>query len=93
MMKVLPIKNEKDISYLQFVMLTELADQTVTEKENGRYYKLIKCFHSKTSIPMLLNTSFNENEPIVCNLSEAFDCFKRTHMDMLVVEKYVITNL
>ena len=93
MMKVLPIKNEKRhlIPAVCHVDGTGRL-QTVTEKENGRYYKLIKCFHAKTNIPMLLNTSFNENEPIVCNLSEAFDCFKRTNMDMLVIEKYVITR-
>ncbi len=93
MMKVLPIKNEKRhlIPAVCHVDGTGRL-QTVTEKENGRYYKLIKCFHEKTSIPMLLNTSFNENEPIVCNISEAFNCFKRTNMDMLVVEKFIIAR-
>ncbi len=91
MMKVLPIKFEKRHLIPAVCHINGTGRlQTVTEKENGRYYKLIKCFYEKTNIPMLLNTSFNENEPIVCNLFEAFDCFKRTKMDMLVIENYII---
>ena len=59
--------------------------QTVTREENPLYYDLIKTFQSKTGIPVLLNTSFNENEPIVCAPSEAIDCFKRTKMDVLAI--------
>ena len=64
--------------------------QTVTEKSNPGYYQLIKCFEELTSIPMVLNTSFNENEPIVCKPEEALDCFLRTKMDVLILGNYMI---
>ena len=56
--------------------------QTVTESSNPRFYKLIKTFYEKTKIPILLNTSFNENEPIVESPQQAIDCFTRTNMDV-----------
>ena len=59
--------------------------QTVSREENPRYHKLIEAFDRITGIPVLLNTSFNENEPIVCTPAEAIDCFKRTRMDVLVI--------
>ena len=62
--------------------------QTVSRFENKLYYDLISTFNKKTGIPIVLNTSFNENEPIVCNPSEAIDCFKRTKMDILVIGSY-----
>ena len=62
--------------------------QTVSKHENPLYYDLISIFYKKTGIPILLNTSFNENEPIVCNPEEAIDCFKRTKMDTLVIGSY-----
>jgi carbamoyltransferase len=64
--------------------------QTVSERSNPRFYKLIDEFRKATGIPMLLNTSFNENEPIVCRPEEALDCFLRTKMDMLVLGDRVI---
>jgi carbamoyltransferase len=64
--------------------------QTVTEADNGRYYRLIKQFQEQTGIPMLLNTSFNENEPIVCTPAQALNCFLRTRMDVLVLDDTVI---
>ena len=64
--------------------------QTVSRDSNPRYYRLIESFRSVTGIPLLLNTSFNENEPIVCNPGEALDCFLRTEMDMLVMENRVV---
>lgn len=60
--------------------------QTVTAKENPRYYALITEFGRLTGTPILLNTSFNENEPVVCTPKEALDCFLRTKMDVLVME-------
>ena len=66
--------------------------QTVEEKDNPRYYRLIKAFSQKSGIPILLNTSFNENEPIVNTPGHAYDCFARTDMDVLVLENYVITR-
>ena len=64
--------------------------QTVTLDVNKRYYKLIKKFYDKTKIPMILNTSFNENEPIVRTAEEALECFLRTKMDMLVLNDYIL---
>jgi carbamoyltransferase len=62
--------------------------QTVTREENPLYYDLIKKFESKTGIPVILNTSFNENEPIVCQPREAIECFLRTKMDVLVIGSF-----
>jgi len=64
--------------------------QTVTHEGNPRYYELIKRFFEKTGVPMLLNTSFNENEPVVCKPEEALACFLRTNMDVLVLGSHVI---
>ena len=66
--------------------------QTVTQESNHRYYHLIKSFFDKTGVPMLLNTSFNENEPVVCKPEEALDCFLRTEMDVLVLGSTLITR-
>jgi carbamoyltransferase len=59
--------------------------QTVARSANPRYYGLIEEFDRVTGLPVLLNTSFNENEPIVCTPAEAADCFRRTRMDVLVL--------
>ena len=59
--------------------------QTVDKKNNPRYYKLIKEFENLTGIPLVLNTSFNENEPVVCKPDEALETFLRTKMDILVI--------
>jgi carbamoyltransferase len=65
--------------------------QTVNEKQNGRYYRLIKRFHENTGSPVLVNTSFNiRGEPIVCSLDDAYKCFVSTGMDMLVLENYIL---
>ena len=63
--------------------------QTVTREENPMYYDLISAFHRKTGIPVILNTSFNENEPIVCTPEEAIDCFQRTRMDALAIGPFL----
>jgi carbamoyltransferase len=57
--------------------------QTVTRTANPRYYQLIEEFYRLTGVPIVLNTSFNENEPIVCTPSDALDCFLKTKMDVL----------
>ena len=64
--------------------------QTVTREENPMYYDLISTFHRKTGLPVILNTSFNENEPIVCTPEEAIDCFQRTRMDVLSMGPFLI---
>jgi len=63
--------------------------QTVAREENPLYYDLIRAFQRRTGIPVILNTSFNENEPIVCNPEEAIDCFSRTRMDVLAIGPFV----
>jgi carbamoyltransferase len=63
--------------------------QTVARRENPLYYDLISAFERKTGIPVILNTSFNENEPIVCTPAEAIDCFSRTKMDTLVIGSFI----
>ena len=67
--------------------------QTVNEKFNEDYYRLIKSFEKLTGCPVILNTSFNENEPIVQTPEEAFSCFKRTKMECLVLENWVIYRI
>jgi carbamoyltransferase len=64
--------------------------QTVGPGTNPRYWRLIKAFERATGVPMLLNTSFNENEPIVLTPDQALDCFLRTQMDVLVIGRHTI---
>lgn len=64
--------------------------QTVAAQDNPRYHRLIAAFAEKSGVPILLNTSFNENEPIVNTPEHALECFLRTQMDMLVLENVVI---
>ena len=63
--------------------------QTVKREENPLYYGLIQAFGKKTGIPVILNTSFNENEPIVCTPKEAIGCFQRTKMDVLAIGPFL----
>ncbi|MBZ0093875.1 MAG: hypothetical protein K8H75_00650 [Sulfuricella sp.] len=64
--------------------------QTVSRDTNPRYYQLIEAFREQTGVPMVLNTSFNENEPVVCRPEEALDCFLRTKMDVLVMGNWLV---
>ena len=66
--------------------------QTITSSTNPRYHKLIENFRDLTGIPMVLNTSFNENEPMVCKPEEALDCFLRTKMDKLVLGNVMLAR-
>jgi carbamoyltransferase len=66
--------------------------QTLEENQNPKYYQLIKQFHSITDVPMLLNTSFNENEPIVQTPDQAIDSFLRTRMDALALSNHLIVR-
>ena len=66
--------------------------QTVTEEENPLYYRLIKKFYEKTGVPIVLNTSFNENETIVNSPEEALCCFLRTKMDIVVMGNVIVTR-
>jgi carbamoyltransferase len=64
--------------------------QTVTREMNPRYYQLIEDFYKLTGVPVVLNTSFNENEPIVCTPRDAIDCFLKTRMDVLYIGNYAV---
>ena len=91
MEKVFPIKKEKqkEIPAVTHVDGTGRL-QTVDAGISPRYYKLIEAFRKRTGVPILLNTSFNENEPIVNTPEEALNCYLRTNMDMLVMENIVL---
>ena len=67
--------------------------QTVYEDTNYKFYQLINSFFKITNVPLILNTSFNENEPIICNPEQAINCFLRTKMDVLVMENYIIKRI
>src|SRR5215813_7371075 len=64
--------------------------QTVSREVNERYYQLISDFAALTGVPVVLNTSFNENEPIVCTPQQAIDCFQKTKMDVLYLGNYAV---
>jgi carbamoyltransferase len=66
--------------------------QTVSEGANPRYFNLISEFEKLTGVPVVLNTSFNEDEPIVCTPPEAINCFLRTKMDVLFLGDYMVTR-
>ena len=91
MMKVYQIKESKR---LKIPAVTHIDGsgrlQTVYKETNEKYHDLINEFYKLTNIPILLNTSFNENEPIVSKPEEALDCFLRTKMDTLVMENFII---
>ena len=93
MMQVYPIRAEKR-ALIPAVTHVDGSGrlQTVTADTNPRYHALIEAFRSFTGIPMVLNTSFNENEPVVCKPSEALDCFLRTKMDRLVIGNWMLTR-
>ncbi|HEY1980073.1 MAG TPA: carbamoyltransferase C-terminal domain-containing protein [Xanthobacteraceae bacterium] len=91
MLQVLPIRAERrgQIPAVTHVDGTGRL-QTVNGESNPRYHALIKAFYRITGVPMVLNTSFNENEPVVCRPEEALDCFLRTKMDVLVLGRYMV---
>lgn len=66
--------------------------QTVHRETNPRYHRLISSYKAITGVPILLNTSFNENEPVVCRPQEALDCFLRTKMDVLVLNDWIVAR-
>lgn len=91
MEKVFPIRKEK---HAEIPAVTHVDGtgrlQSVDKNISPRYYALIENFRQKTGVPILLNTSFNENEPIVNSPEEALACFLRTDMDMLVMENILV---
>jgi carbamoyltransferase len=91
MEKVFPIREEKR-SLIPAVTHVDGTGrlQSVDKNVSPKYHRLIEAFYKKTGVPILLNTSFNENEPIVNHPEEALNCFLRTKMDMLVMENIVV---
>lgn len=93
MEKVYPIKEAKKalipaVTHVDGTGRLQSVDPSVAPK----YYQLIKAFDQKTGVPILLNTSFNENEPIVNSPEDAYNCYHRTQMDMLVMENIVVSR-
>jgi carbamoyltransferase len=91
MLMVFKVKPEKRPA----IPATEHVDhtgrvQSVSKDVNPRFWKLIDAFRRRTGIPLLLNTSFNENEPIVCSPQDALTCFSTTAMDALVIGNYLL---
>tara|TARA_Y100000816_G_C26090924_1_gene576511 strand:- start:495 stop:2234 length:1740 start_codon:yes stop_codon:yes gene_type:complete len=91
MERVLPIKKDKQ-RLIPSVTHVDGSGRLQSVKKNlrPRYYKLINEFNKITGIPILINTSFNENEPVVNIPEEAIDCYLRTDMDMLVLGNYIL---
>src|SRR5687768_15084099 len=86
MMQVFQIREEKRASIPAVTHVDGSGRlQTVSRSTNPLYHQLINAFRELTGVPMLLNTSFNENEPVVCKPEEALNCFLRTKMDVLVI--------
>jgi carbamoyltransferase len=91
MIQVYPVRPEKR-SVIPAVTHVDGSGrlQTVSRRTNPLYWQLLKAFERQTGVPVLLNTSFNENEPIVLRPAEALDCFLRTRMDVLVMGRIVL---
>ncbi len=94
MMQVYPIRKEKR-ALIPAVTHVDGSGrlQTVTAATNPRYHRLISMFGRITGVPIVLNTSFNENEPVVCTPNEALDCFLRTKIDVLVLGNWMIRRM
>jgi len=93
MMQVFPIRAERRAAIPAVTHVDGSGRlQTVYRETNPRYYKLIEAFRDITGVPLVLNTSFNENEPVVCKPEEALACFLRTRMDILVLGDFLISR-
>ncbi len=91
MLKVYKVKEDKRSTIPAVVHVDGTGRlQTVSRQENPRYWQLIKSFEDLTGVPVVLNTSFNENEPIVCQPEEAIECYLRTKMDTLILGNFVL---
>src|SRR5205085_1229240 len=91
MLQVYPVRPEKRATVPAITHVDGSGRlQTVSPRTNARYYDLIKAFQRITGVGMLLNTSFNENEPIVHTPDQALDCFLRTSMDVLVMGNHSV---
>jgi carbamoyltransferase len=91
MMQVFQIREEKRVLIPAVTHVDGSGRlQTVHKETNPLYHRLISDFCSLTSVPLVLNTSFNENEPVVCRPEEALDCFLRTKMDLLIMGTFCV---
>ena len=91
MIQVYPVRPEKRASIPAVTHVDGSGRlQSVSEVSNPRYWALIRAFREQTGVPVLLNTSFNENEPIVERPEQALDCFLRTDMDVLVMGPHIL---
>jgi len=91
---VLPVKKEKK----EIIPAVTHVDgtgrlQTISKENNEKFHQLILEFEKITNVPILLNTSFNENEPIVMTPDEAIECFNRTEMDYLILNNFFISKI
>src|SRR5204863_6654239 len=94
MLHVFPIRPEKRATVPAITHVDGSGRlQTVSRRSNPLYWSLIKAFDDLTGVPMLLNTSFNENEPIVLTPAEALDRFLRTSMDVLVIGSHTLEKV
>ena len=94
MIQVYPIRADKRASIPAVTHVDGSGRlQTVSRESNAIYWELIHAFKRLTGVPILLNTSFNENEPIVHRPAEALDCFLRTRMDVLVLGNHLVTKV
>ena len=91
---MLNVVNAKELAKKRFHQLyvdNTCRVQTVGKKDNLHFYNLIEKFIN-SGVPILLNTSFNENEPIVLSPIHAYDCFERTSMDCLILENWIVSR-
>ena len=94
MIKVYPVREDKR-TVIPAVTHVDGSGrlQTVSKSTNPRYWQLIEAFRAITGVPVVLNTSFNENEPIVCSPDEAIETFLRTKMDLLVMGNTMLARV
>lgn len=93
MEKVVPVLEEMKVQIPAVTHLDGTARAQLVEREmNERYWKLLHAMGKKTGVPIMINTSFNENEPIVDSEVDAIECFYRTKMDMLVIGNIVVSR-
>ena len=94
-MLLVPRVREEKVSVIPAVTHEDRSGrvQTLTEEDNGRFYRLVKRFGEKTGVPVVINTSFNvRGEPIVCTPRDAYKTFVNTGIDAMVIGKYVLTE-
>ena len=93
MSKVYPVKKDK-VNLVPAIVHEDGTGrlQTVKKEDNLFFYNLIQSFYKISNVPIILNTSFNENEPIVNTPKEALACFLRTDMDVIVLENHILTR-